>query len=320
MNLTGVGAPSHARAAHMAWRLSLLAALLLAAGCASFRPVSLPDNASDQASQVPVAFFPQERYQCGPAALAMALDATGHPITPEDLVSQVYTPERKGSLQPAMISATRRHGRVAYPIQGLEALAKELEAGRPVVVLQNLGFGWFPQWHYAVAIGLDPEAREILLHSGTTPHYRMPLRTFMNTWRRAETWGLVVVNPEELPASAEPGAWVSAVSGLESADRPANAASGYLTGLSRWPDHVPTWFGLGNALYAMGRSDRALLAWQQAVSIDPEYALAWNNMAQVLADQGRREEALRAARRAITLGGPYQEEFERTMAEIKEQR
>lgn len=306
------------RAGRRAGQALLLAALLLVGACASMKPVALPENASGQPLQVPVAFFPQERYQCGPAALAMALDATGAPVTPQDLVSQVYTPERKGSLQPAMISATRRHGRVAYPIQGLEALAAELKAGRPVVVLQNLGLGWFPQWHYAVVIGFEPAEKEVVLHSGTTPHKRTSLRTFMNTWRRGGTWGLVVVQPETLPASADADSWVSAVSGMESAQQPDKAASGYLTGLSRWPDHVPSWFGLGNALYAMGRTDRARLAWQQAVAIDPDYALAWNNLAQVLADEGRRDEALRAAKRAQKLGGPYKEEFEKTMDEIKD--
>ncbi len=295
-----------------------LAGLVVAGGCASLKPVALPEGAPDRDLQVPVAFFPQERYQCGPAALAMALDATGYRITPEDLVSQVYTPERQGSLQPAMISATRRHGRVAYPIHGLDALIEELEDGRPVVVLQNLGLGWIPQWHYAVVIGLDPEKKQVRLHSGTTPHHRMALRTFMNTWRRADTWGLAVVTPEEIPATADPDGWVSAVSGLESAGRPTEAASGYLTGISRWPDHVPSWFGLGNAMYAAGSADRARLAWQQAIAIDPDYALAWNNLAQVLADQGRHDEALRAAERALALGGPYREEFEKTMDEIKE--
>lgn len=318
MNTTGHRAPHPAGSAHAAGRALLLTALFVAGGCTSFRPVAVPENVADQGIQVPVAFFPQERYQCGPAALAMALDATGYPITPEALVSQVYTPERQGSLQPAMISATRRHGRVAYPIQGLQALAEELEAGRPVVVLQNLGFGWYPQWHYAVVIGLDPGEKQVLLHSGTTPHYRMALRTFMNTWRRADTWGLVVVTPEDLPATADADGWVSAVSGLESAQRPEEAASGYLMGLSRWPNHVPSWFGLGNALYATGRTDRARLAWQQAIAIDPEYALAWNNLAQVLTDEGRHDEALRAARRALELGGPYKEEFEKTMDEINE--
>lgn len=296
----------------------IIALLTGMAGCASMRPVQFPGTAFESGLQVPVAFFPQERFQCGPAALAMALDATGEKIRPQDLVDQVYTPGRRGSLQPAMITAARRHGRVAFPVHGLEALVAELEAGRPVVVLQNLGLGWFPQWHYAVVIGLDPGADEVWLHSGTTPHYRMDLRTFMNTWRRADQWGLVVTLPEEIPATADEGSWLRAVSGLESADRPEAAASGYLTGLSRWPGHVPTWFALGNAFYAMDRLDRARLAWQQAVAIDPEYALAWNNLAQVLADQGRHEEALRAARRAVELGGPHKAEFEKTLNGIKE--
>jgi hypothetical protein len=37
-------------------------------------------------------FFAQERYQCGPASLAMALRAVGIDATPDALVPQVYVP------------------------------------------------------------------------------------------------------------------------------------------------------------------------------------------------------------------------------------
>jgi hypothetical protein len=45
------------------------------------------------------------------------------------------------------------------------ALAAELAAGRPVLVLQNLGLERAPVWHYAVVDGIDQG--DVILRSGT---------------------------------------------------------------------------------------------------------------------------------------------------------
>lgn len=92
-----------------------------------------------------VPFHPQDELQCGPAALAMVLNWSGIDVQPADLTPQVFTPGLKGSLQSALIGAARRHGRVAYPIVGSEALLAEIAAGHPVIVLVNLGFFWYPE-------------------------------------------------------------------------------------------------------------------------------------------------------------------------------
>ena len=55
------------------------------------------------------AILPQREYQCGPAALATVLAASGVAVTPDDLTARVYIPERRGSLQPEMIAATRAY-------------------------------------------------------------------------------------------------------------------------------------------------------------------------------------------------------------------
>ena len=96
-----------------------------------------------------VPFFPQTAYQCGPAALSMALVWSGTQVKPETVAPEVFTPSLKGSLQSALIGAVRRHGRVAYPIATIDALVKELASGHPVIILQNLGLSWFPIWHYS---------------------------------------------------------------------------------------------------------------------------------------------------------------------------
>ena len=57
-------------------------------------------------------FFPQKDYQCGPASLATVMAYSGISVTPDDLVSKVYLPNRGGSLQVEMLAAPRSYGLV----------------------------------------------------------------------------------------------------------------------------------------------------------------------------------------------------------------
>src|SRR5690606_16256729 len=91
-----------------------IALLLLAclAGCVSTPQTAelMQRNADRPAASALVAdlaFYPQEAYQCGPAALATLLSATALTVSPDDLVPLVYVPDLKGSLQPEVIAAAR---------------------------------------------------------------------------------------------------------------------------------------------------------------------------------------------------------------------
>jgi tetratricopeptide (TPR) repeat protein len=264
-----------------------------------------------------VPFYPQEEYQCGPAALAMALSYAGFAATPEALTASVYTPSRKGSLQPDMITAARRRGALAYEISGLDALLQELAAGHAVIVLENLGLSWYPLWHYAVVIGYDMPGGRIILHSGREAGKPVPLGVFQNCWSRSRSWGLVVLEPSRLPATAEEARTVQAAIGLERAGQPAAAAAAYQAALERWPQSLAAWIGLGNSRCAVGDLTGAEAAFREAAYAHPDSGAAFNNLAHVLALQGRRPEALAAARRAVTLGGPHRRLFEETLRQIE---
>ncbi len=248
-----------------------------------------------------VPFFPQEKYYCGPAALAMVLAWSDVPVIQDDLVSQVYTPSRQGTLRSDVLAAARRHGRLAVQVGNLRDLLSEIAAGHPVVVFQNLAFGWFPQWHYAVAFAYDLEAREIVLRSGLNEQRVLDLSTFERTWERGEYWAVVVLPPERLPASAGEPAVLEAAVSLERVEKFSEASTAYAAIVERWPQSFPPRIGLGNSLYAVGDYIGAERAYREAVRRHPEAAAAWNNLAYALAAQGRRDEALRAARKAVRL-------------------
>jgi len=276
-------------------------------------PAGLP--AATELAAVP--FFAQEDYQCGPASLAAVLRHAGREATPESLQPQVYVPRRKGSFQAEMLAATRRHGLVAYPIAPrLEDLLAELAAGNPVLVLQNLALDWAPQWHYAVAIGYDLGARELVLRSGVTRRLAMSLDTFERTWARSGHWAMVAIEPRRLPASARELDHLAALAALERLD-PAAAQPGYEAALARWPDSAAAALGLGNTRYAQRDLAGAADAYRHATERQPGSADAWNNLAQALAELGWRAEALAAARRAVALGGPRLRQYRDTLEAIE---
>jgi len=299
--------------------LLFLALPIFLSGCGILSTERLPQapGGPPKAMVAKVPFFAQEELQCGPAALAMALNWSGVVVKPSDLTPEVFTPGLEGSLQSALIGATRRHGRVAYPITGSESLLAEVAAGHPVIVLVNLGLSWYPKWHYAVVIGFDQERDEVILHSGLTANEHLKSGVFLNTWQRGEYWGLLILPPNRLPNKVEEGAWLEAVAGLEKTGQWRGAAIGYATAQKRWPQSFGASMGLGNSRYSQHDFPGAAEAFRRATLLEPKNGMAFNNLAQVLAEQGKRKEALAAAQRAVELGGPLLENFRKTLEEIK---
>ena len=278
---------------------------------------AITDPFRDQHVLNTVPFFPQEAYQCGPAALAMALAWSGVHVSPRDLATEVFTPSRNGSLQSAMVAATRRHDRIAYLLPDPDALIDEVAAGHPVIVLQNLGLSWYPVWHYAVVIGWDLTKGNLILHSGTTPHKQLGLSVFEHTWARSQFWGLLVLPPSQLPAVAEEKAYLTAVSHFERLGRWDIAADGYRTALGRWPDSLPATVGLGVCLYRIGDLAGAEAHFRDATVKFPSAGVMYNNLAHVLMEMGKSAEATQAALKAVEIGGPLKSEFESTLEEIR---
>jgi tetratricopeptide (TPR) repeat protein len=283
--------------------LWLFAALLLAS-CAHQVPL-MEERVARLPRRVELAatpFFSQQRDQCGPAALATVLAARGVAVSPEELVPRVYLPARQGSLQAEMVAAVRQRGLLAVAVEpDLDAVLEEVAAGHPVLVLQNLGFDWLPRWHYAVVVGYDLDAQELLLRSGTEPRRITQFAVFLNTWNRSRRWGLVVLTPGSLPARASPASYLDAVSGLEALGKLEAARTGYRAASARWPRQAVAWLGLGNSEYALEHYPAAEAAFRQALAVRPGEFSAWNNLAYTLAARRCVHRARESARCATRL-------------------
>ncbi len=264
-----------------------------------------------------VPFFPQEEFQCGPAALATVLNWSGVATDANALKPMMYLPSKQGSLQAELMATARRHGRVAYRLKPeFEYLLAEVAAGNPVVVLQNLALSWYPVWHYAVVVGFDLERKELILRSGTYERLITPMRVFNNTWQRAGRWSIVAMLPQVLPETAEREPYLDAVAALELSQQWQAMRDAYQQALERWPGALIAQIGLGNSYYQTGDLAASEAAYRHAITDHADSAAALNNLAQVLADQNRVQEAIGYARTAVSLGGPFQATAKQTLAEI----
>lgn len=301
------------RSARVIAGVFFLAALL--SGCAAIVPQteelhkSWPANLPVRAELTSVPFFPQEDYQCGPAALATSLGAFQVKVTPEDLIDKVYLPGRQGSLQVEMLAGARRYGMVAYQLAPRYAdLLREVASGTPVVVLQDYGVWPVELWHYAVVNGYDREKGELYLRSGTKERLAVPISVFEYTWKESGYWAFVTMPPDRLPVTASENSYLSAIVAMERVVEPRVARTAYRAFLARWPNNLTANVGLANTEHALGDLHQSLMVLKNAEDRNPDSPIVLNNMAQTLSDLGLNQEALTVIDRAVTAapaGSPF---------------
>jgi hypothetical protein len=303
-------------------RVAVVLPLVLITGCTATGSVLSAYGQGGSPTRVDLEqtpFFPQVEYQCGPSALATVLSASGLPVAPADLVPEVYLPGRQGSLPPELLASARRRDRLPYELPPTaDAIVSQLAAGFPVLVLQKLGAGPWPLWHYAVVVGYDVEAQVFLLRSGTERRLEMPVARFLATWDRADRWAIVVLQPGQMPGAPDAGRYIEAAAALEAVGHIDAAGIAYQAAAAQWPwDALPR-LALGNAALTRGDVAAAESDYRQAVELDRTNVAARNNLAEVLLRRG----CVSAARSEIVIAtglvgnGPLAAAVEDTAARV----
>jgi tetratricopeptide (TPR) repeat protein len=315
--------PRRTRSARAIAGVFLSCALLQ--GCAGLVPQTAalrdqwPSALPEEVELTDAPFFPQREYQCGPAALATALAYFKVPTSADELVEQVYIPERKGSVQVEMLAAPRRYGMISYALAPrLDDLLREIAAGTPVVVLQNYGLGPFDRWHYATAVGFNARSGSVVLRSGESRRWWMPFALFEYTWRDSGYWAMVTVPPDRIPVTADRARYLEALVAFERAGNARASAAAYKTYLTRWPEELGASIGLANAYYALKDLDEAESVLRAALKRHPDAVPVINNLAQTLSDKGSHKEALELIKRAPAGEGPYSETVRETRLLIEQ--
>ncbi|UWZ80875.1 C39 family peptidase [Geoalkalibacter halelectricus] len=100
----------------------------------------------------------QARNDCGPAALASLLAHQGLSLPLVQIEAAVYDERLGGTLLADMENFARLQGQEPRSGRGdPEWLQAMIDAGRPVVILVDMGFGPLRRPHYLVVFGYDSE-------------------------------------------------------------------------------------------------------------------------------------------------------------------
>ncbi|WOH39070.1 PA2778 family cysteine peptidase [Thalassotalea fonticola] len=261
-------------------------------------------------------YFTQQENQCGPAALATLLVHRGIDVNVEQLNQQLYIPAKGGSLAIELKAQARQYELLAYVIEpDIFSLLSELNAGNPVIVMQNLGFEWMPKWHFAVAVGYDLEHEQIRLRSADSRLYEASLGLFIKTWQRANQWAMVVMPADQMPATATPKPYLKAANELEQVGHALAAQQAYNSALLKWDNNNSALIGMGNTHFALGNFQLASQYFGHFIKQGSDPAIGWNNLAFSLEKYGCITAAQQAVECAVELA-PQQTFYATSMKEI----
>ncbi len=296
-------------------------ALIILSGCTSKEP--LPTGKYHSSSNIKVPFVSPRSDLCGSASIEMISSywqsTTSYVprLSRYELDKRTLIPAKGGTLQVELVSAARANGLLVYPLDPtFDALLSELEKQHPVIVLVNRGYSWYPLWHYAPVTGYDKEKRTILMHFSDRPNEALPIATFSALWKRSGNWGVLLLPPRNLPASASPKTFLHAAYDLEKIGMIDDAFIAYQSALKRWPKDIDIHFALANAYYHSHQLTAAERSYRKVLSFAPAHPLALNNLADLLCRTGRSNEALRVIKKAVTNDIEMQSIIKATRKEI----
>ncbi|MBU2917150.1 PA2778 family cysteine peptidase [Psychrosphaera sp. F3M07] len=279
------------------YRASLIAGLLLLTACTTTpqttgllqNPNSVNNNVHVIAN---VPFMPQQQFYCGPTTISEVANFYNVDTSPETLAPNLFIPGREGSLQIEMVSAVRQLGLVAYTKKGsLQEILSLVEQNVPIIVLQNNGLSWYPQWHYSVVVGYDLTNQNIKLHTGLDEYKSIPLTLFERTWSRANFWYLA---PMPLTLQVSDLNMMNYLSAAQDFIQIGMAQSGITslhTATELWPENWLPYFLLGNS-YIHKNPKLASDIFQQGFEFANESPDYINNYAYSVAISGCKARAL----------------------------
>jgi len=141
-----------------------------------------------------VPFFPQEEFQCGPAALASVLNYWNAGVTPEEVGEEIFSKSARGTVTIDMILYARKKGFYAEQFRGsMEKVRDSVNSGYPLIVLVDFGFSVVQVNHFMVLNGYTEDG--VVVHSGKTANKFLREKDFITAWEKTGYWTLLIRKP-----------------------------------------------------------------------------------------------------------------------------
>lgn len=131
---------------------------------------------------------------CGPAALSSVMQFWGEDTDQKKVAKSVYDWRIQATNGADMLLYARDKGYSAYSWNSsLSDLKKKLDAGLPVIVLQDISL-YDKSGHFRVAIGYD-DAKQVIrvMDPYEVEKDAIPYSTFNKLWDSHGNWGLIVI-------------------------------------------------------------------------------------------------------------------------------
>ena len=165
----------------------------LLAACASM--TGTPPKGSTILPDIP--FFKQEDYQCGPAVLATVIDywykrtGKGIWITPDQIVSDIYSPTARGVLGIDLEIYSRKVGFRGRQFAGsVKDLIGAVDQGTPPIILVDYGLGFYQQGHFMVVTGYGSAG--VIVNSGPDQNRFIPEKDLDRIWKKTGYWTFIM--------------------------------------------------------------------------------------------------------------------------------
>jgi len=310
----------------------VLALSLLVSGC--FPPkqadtTSLKNN--DSAHYISgVPFIRQQRFFCGPAAIAVVEQFNGREVSQSEIAEQVFAKSIKATLTLDVHLYAKDQNLWSQQVATPDGIKTWIRKGVPVLALMQVGPPIARQYHFIVLIGFDDSKRHFITHDAYLANRIISYRKFTKHWLRARRWALVMAPPERVIWPLDAAGYNDLGVRFEAANQNKQALTAYEKAIKAEPAKAVYHFNRANVLFkivaATGLAKDSLApivaSYRKALSLDPGFAHARNNLAYVLMLAGELDAALEEALAVAGNQNKSSQRFEywETLAEIREAR
>lgn len=140
--------------------------------------------------------FVKQKYRfCGPAALTSVMRFYGRDADQDEIASEVYTPELKGSLISDMKFYAQEKGFQAVTQSGsIDMVELLIKQKTPVILLIDKGRLGLKVQHYYVVYGYNSAERSFIIHDGSKSGRKIGYDKLDGEWKKMNRLMLVINN------------------------------------------------------------------------------------------------------------------------------
>lgn len=269
-----------------------------------------------------ILFIKQDKFACGPAALATVLRYHQIDISQQEISKELYIPKIKGSLNFEMAFFAQRFGLFSESYSGdFPDLKSKISSDIPVIVLvRNLPLV-FEQYHYIVVSGFDDSKKVLIANTGVKENVLIPYKIFFACWRNANNWMLVICPPEKVNWALTHQEYNKLGNFYEKKQDFDKAITNYNEALRLKPNTPEYFFNLGNVYLKKGLFDEAKRYFENALAMDPNFSDCLNNLSCVYLEKDQElNKAQELVNKAITLNPQAKAYYLDTLALIQTHR